>query len=469
MRYLEFKLHIEHRLKNELPDTLYYHCYEHTLDVLSCALFYANEYKISDYEKELLAVAVLLHDSGFMYTTQNHEESGCELAHEILPRFDYSTSEIAQICAMIRATKIPQQANNLLEEIICDSDLDYLGRTDFWEIGNKLYLELEGLKVINNRKEWDELQIRFLDNHSYYTPYAKTHREPIKQEHIKKVKERLVSHPEENAQNIVVPIDFSSTTENALQYACIIAAKNKDAIQLIHIVKKGETDLNEATKKLDNLSRYYSQKHGIPIHTNIREGSIFSDIGEFVDEVKAVLMVMGTHGVKGMQHLIGAFALKVISSSKVPVIITQEQALLKNNFQRIVIPIDHTLENKQKALQTIQFAKIFNSAVYLVVKHSNEEDKKNRTQLNLNFFKKLLQSQELQHHIEWMNAKEKDFDKEFINFSERILADLIVILTSTEKGVIEYVLGPVEQQVINNKANIPVMCVNPLQLIYTRK
>ncbi len=469
MRYLEFKLYIENRLKTELPESLSYHSYEHTLDVLHCALFYANEYNLSEYEKELLAVAVLLHDSGFIYTTHQHEEKSCELAQELLPKFDYGISEINQICGMIRATKIPQVANNLLEEIICDADLDYLGREDFWEIGNKLYAELIELKIIRDRKDWDKLQIDFLEKHKYFSEYALLNREPKKQEHLAKVKSRYESHPEQTAQNIVVPIDFTPITENALQYACTIAAKNSDAIQLIHIVKKGELNINSIDIKLKNLASEYSKKYSISIHANIKEGSIFSDIAEFAEEIKAVLIIMGTHGVKGMQYVIGAFAIKVISSSTVPVLITQAQSKLKDSFSRIVIPIDHTGENKQKALQTIQFAKIFNSEVYLFKQNSGDEDKKNRTQLNLNFFKKLLLSQDVNCYVEEMSISAKDFHKEFIKFAEKISADLIIILTSHDKGIIDYVLGPTEQQVINNTANIPVMCVNPLQLIYTRK
>ena len=109
----------------------------------------------------LLLTAVLFHDSGFLKQQKEHERVGCDIAREYLPEYDYSPEQVEMICGMIMATKIPQTPHNKLEQIICDADLDYLGRDDFFTIGNKLYDELCMYGIISTELEWNKLQVRF--------------------------------------------------------------------------------------------------------------------------------------------------------------------------------------------------------------------------------------------------------------------------------------------------------------------
>ena len=140
---------------------------------------------------ELLRIAVLFHDSGFTVGPKDHEERGCNMAREILPGFDYSEDEIETICGMILATKYPQKPNNHLEEIICDADLDYLGRDDFFEIGNTLFKEMKEQGSLSDEDEWNRLQESFLVSHSYLTKSAISLRNAKKQEHLDMVRKVL--------------------------------------------------------------------------------------------------------------------------------------------------------------------------------------------------------------------------------------------------------------------------------------
>lgn len=180
---------ILNKLKTELPGNLYYHSYHHVMDVLNASIQYAQMEKISAYDLVLLKTAVLFHDSGFTIQSKDHEELGCKIVKESLPNFGYSPAEIASICGMIMATKIPQSPNNLLEQIICDADLDYLGRDDFWEIGYNLYKELEIYGILTDEKEWNKLQLRFLSSHQYFTQSAKDNRQGKKDLHTQKIVE----------------------------------------------------------------------------------------------------------------------------------------------------------------------------------------------------------------------------------------------------------------------------------------
>ena len=107
-----------------------------------------------------------------------------------LPKWGYSKSDIDTICGLVEATRLPQQPKNLLEKIICDADLDYLGTEHFYRIGETLFNEFKAQKIVTNRKEWNDLQIRFLTNHSYPTEYAKKYREPVKQKYLAELKKK---------------------------------------------------------------------------------------------------------------------------------------------------------------------------------------------------------------------------------------------------------------------------------------
>ncbi len=176
------------KLETEMPRTLSYHSLQHILDVLRSAIVLAEMEKLSDKEMELLKVAVLFHDAGFISTIKGHEEVGCEMAEEILPQFGYDETEIESIKGMIMATKYPPQPKNISEKIICDADLDYLGRDDFFEIGNKLFHELQKQGSLSNEKEWNSLQVNFLIGHKYFTESAKILREQKKALHLLEVK-----------------------------------------------------------------------------------------------------------------------------------------------------------------------------------------------------------------------------------------------------------------------------------------
>jgi predicted metal-dependent HD superfamily phosphohydrolase len=175
------------RLKNELPTTLYYHGYIHTEDVMKAAMKIAGEENISEEDKQLLRVAVAFHDAGFIYVYKNHEMKSCEMAREALPALNFSTEEINKICGMIMATKIPQQPTNLLEQIIADADLDYLGGDHAESIAATLFDELKHYAKLNDETEWNNLQISFLSEHHYFTNYSIRHRAPKKLQYLNKL------------------------------------------------------------------------------------------------------------------------------------------------------------------------------------------------------------------------------------------------------------------------------------------
>lgn len=164
---------IVNELRRGLSPTLYYHGLHHTLDVVEAARELAAAEGVTDPEAlALLRTAAFYHDAGFLRSYQGHEDEGCALARATLPDFGYSPEQIGQICGLITATKYPQEPHTHLEEIICDADLDYLGRPDFVPISTSLFDELAARQLIAGERAWFELQARFLTSHHFWTPTA---------------------------------------------------------------------------------------------------------------------------------------------------------------------------------------------------------------------------------------------------------------------------------------------------------
>ena len=178
------------RLKNELDPRLGYHNIMHTLDVLEQAEVLAKQENVTDkHDLLLLKTAAVFHDSGFLFVYKGHEEKGCEIASESL-RNVFSVEDIKKVCGMIMATKIPQSPNTLLEQIICDADLDYLGRNDFEPISQTLHKEFIIFKIIPEEIIWDHIQIKFFESHHYFTGTSVSKRNEKKLKHLNTLKKR---------------------------------------------------------------------------------------------------------------------------------------------------------------------------------------------------------------------------------------------------------------------------------------
>jgi uncharacterized protein len=180
------------RLGNELPEQLCYHNLQHTKDVLEKCMEIAHDENLNDeHDLKLLQTAALYHDSGFIYVYDNHEEEGCLIARQVLPGFGYSQQDIDTICNMIMKTKLPQKPETHLERILCDADLDHLGRDDFHEVGDKLYREWAAMSKKLSEREWNEIQVQFLETHHFWTKTSTKKRAEKKAENLKGLKEKL--------------------------------------------------------------------------------------------------------------------------------------------------------------------------------------------------------------------------------------------------------------------------------------
>jgi nucleotide-binding universal stress UspA family protein len=266
---------------------------------------------------------------------------------------------------------------------------------------------------------------------------------------------------EEHKKLIVVPWDFTHIAEHALAHAVKISRMVGNEICLLHIVDTGISHKDETHKKAQLLQiiEESTKKFNVPVTYHISKGSIFSAIAEYANEKEASLVVMGTHGMKGMQKLTGSWALKVIVKSKIPFIVVQDAPVDQERYHNIVFPVDFRGENKEKMQMAIFMGKYFDSKIHLLVSLSSDKNLLKKTNVNINFSVKYLIQNNIDYEIH--EVERGNFAQQTIDFAQKINADLLLIMTTKNITMADYVMGASEQYIIANSSKIPVCCVNP--------
>jgi adenylate cyclase len=175
------------KLEKELPGYLYYHNVKHTVDVVTEVELIGWAEGCTDEEILILKTAGLFHDVGHVVTYDDHEYQGTLIARAMLPQYNYTPEQIERICSIIMATKLPPRPTTLLENIICDSDLDYLGRSDFIPVSNTLFEELKAQNKMGSLNDWNKIQVKFISGHQYFTKTARSLREVNKRQQIERI------------------------------------------------------------------------------------------------------------------------------------------------------------------------------------------------------------------------------------------------------------------------------------------
>ncbi len=264
-----------------------------------------------------------------------------------------------------------------------------------------------------------------------------------------------------NAKTFIVPHDFTSAADIALEHAIIIAKPLEATIQLLHVVSK-ESQIPESLSRLHSIVEKHNI-HGINIIPNVRVGNIFEDIGGFSAEHMAELIIMGTHGAHGWQHITGSNALKVVTKSHVPFIIVQdkEKKIKQSGFDLIVVPMDLHKETKQKLALVANLAQYFNSEVHVVTPDESDEYLRNQVVSNITFSQKFFQERGI--NVKSSIIPSSGFDKEVVKYATSVDADLIAIMNLSNSGLFTFFTNNYEQYIITNDALIPTLILNPIE------
>ena len=278
----------------------------------------------------------------------------------------------------------------------------------------------------------------------------------------------------ETNNTILVPIDFSEISMNALDHAVQLAKIYKNEITLLYIfeerpiasilgVGRQNAELIDAIKaKMDTIIKPINEVHGLSIKKEVLEGRIYKSIVNMAKEGNYDSIVMGTSGAHGMERIMGSNASKVIRHSSVPVIVVKDKQE-ETGYEHIVLPIDLTLETRQKVVWAIHIAKKFNSTIHVIFETETDEFVKQKILATVNNVQGMLDKEGVKYEVRSLDDEDypENFSVDTVQYSNEINADLIIIMTQQEKNFSEHIIGSYAQQVVNLSSKTPVMCVTP--------
>jgi len=269
--------------------------------------------------------------------------------------------------------------------------------------------------------------------------------------------------------SILVPTDFTPVGDTAIQHATKLAIIFQKDISLLHVVESGMLDsskrVNEkednAIEKLQQIANKIKSESGINVTYFAPRGNIFDTIGEVAQEINTGLVVMGTHGLLGTQKLFGSRALKVINNTGKPFVVVHKKSMKDHGYKNIVLPIDFSKESKQKLVWAVELNKKFNSVFHILAEFESDEYAARAVNNNIAWAEHYLKERDCSYTVK-KSEKGENFAKATIQFAASIDADLIIIMTNQDRAMDVFVLGPYEQTVVANDAQIPVLTLNPV-------
>jgi nucleotide-binding universal stress UspA family protein len=217
-------------------------------------------------------------------------------------------------------------------------------------------------------------------------------------------------------------------------------------------LKKEHADVAAIDLKLEAIADQVRTEHGINVDAYAKEGDIFTTISEVAKDIGANLMYLGTHGKVGLQKVTGSFALKVVVSSPVPVVVVQKRPFTEG-YKKIVLPITSDAGPWEKTRWATFIAKNFDAEIHVYQIDSPELDE--AVKIITNHFDK----EDVKYTITKTDGK--DFSKKTIDYSTATVADMIMIMTNPDKSFTKFILGSYDEEMIFNTSQIPVMCINP--------
>ena len=257
----------------------------------------------------------------------------------------------------------------------------------------------------------------------------------------------------------LVPHDFSSVSNGATRLALDLAEANDGSAYLLHVVGKASEKV-EARRSFQNLVSEMSEEDQGRVTTKVIVGDLFEDVGKASDILKASLIVMGTHGAKGMQKIFGSNAVKMISSTGSPFLVTQGKKKVEK-INTIVMPFSFAKETIQIVSFASAMAKKFNAKIHLAGYHDSDQWLEHKTQSNLLVVRRHLTDAGVDHEIVNMDVKDS-FEKELLSYSQSVDADIIAAAYFKE-GILPTPNSFI-QMMIENEEQIPVLTVNAAEL-----
>jgi nucleotide-binding universal stress UspA family protein len=260
-------------------------------------------------------------------------------------------------------------------------------------------------------------------------------------------------------ERILVPTDFSEISLAAFQDAVQLTKHTQIELYHLHMVDSHD-QVDRAKLKLDFMAEEVLKEHKTHVKNIVRVGDFMTSIGDVVCEINTDLVIMATHGMAGLQWITGSNAMRILGSSRAPILISQ--GAKSNRVKHIVVPLDFRSESRQKLDIAIKIASTYNASIHLLVQREEDSllvDKMNK------MLKQVL-SYLSNHKVEYtLNYEDNTINSaRLLDFAHKVKADLITIMNYHEGVYTEMFGRSREQEIITNKYKIPVLCVNAKQM-----
>ena len=261
---------------------------------------------------------------------------------------------------------------------------------------------------------------------------------------------------------LLVPTDFTNEAHSAIQHAVKLGVIVQAEVILLNVVKD-KSDIPAATTKLKEEEKWAKTVNDqIDVRSIVRVGNIFDDIGDAASELGVSLIIMGTHGASGWQKITGSYALKVITNSSVPFIVVQDQLMNDTGYDSNVVPLDLNNETKQKLEMVASIAHYFDSEVHLITPNESDEFLSNKLKANRIWAAKYLKGKNVKFTTQIVDDGDNLLEGVF-KLSKKVEADLIAIMNLQKNSLMGVLGSSYQQEIIANKAKVPVLCLNPLK------
>lgn len=279
-------------------------------------------------------------------------------------------------------------------------------------------------------------------------------------------------------KRILIPTDFSKTATLALDQAVFLARLCKAELFILHSIEVPDPIYTvnepiiyvrdtkpvevEAQKRLDELAESLKKENSITVRTICTLGKAAVEIMKAVKKYKIDVTVMGTHGAHGFnEYFVGSNAHKTVSISLCPVITVQAKPK-KLGFTNIVLPIDDSFHSRQKVNETIALAKKYSAKIHILGLVDKDTDPK-KLNIKLESVEKAIERAGLTYDRK--TVKGKNLAVAALNYSKKVKADLISVLSNHESHLNGIFLDAFAKQIVNH-SRIPVLSIRPKEGIY---
>lgn len=275
---------------------------------------------------------------------------------------------------------------------------------------------------------------------------------------------------------ILVPMDFSDSSLNAVYYAVEMAHLFDDEIVLLHVISNSalkslftnDTEVallrDKVRQQLEKVKEELLDKWpNMRVRTFVEEGKPFKAINKVAEEIKCDTIVMGTNGANGIEQFTGSTTTRVIKSSTIPVIAVKEKQT-NPKFDKIVIPIDLTKTSRQKIDWAVKLGAKYDSTIHIIMELDKDELAMKKIKANLLQAESIFKKHGVKFESRLLDDRKypDNLGKDTIQYAEEIDADLMMIMTKSESAKIsELFVGSYAEQIVNSSSKTPVMCINP--------